>query len=287
MVRIYVFLQIILLSTFYSCHAAYISKADAAVLQKFWRYANKHQLSEKVISERITTIAVFFMNTPYKSNTLNATKKELPIINLRELDCVTFVENVLALSLLPEYSDKSIDDFVKNIVKIRYRNGKIEDYTSRLHYSSDWIYEMNRQEILTDITQFAGGIKFYPQINFMSKNYEKYPPIKNDCKLRAKIKAIETTVNERTYHHIQKEKVAASYHLIKSGDVVLITTTIKGLDTSHMGFAFKQQGKTYLLHASSEKKKIVISKQVLQEYLAGNRTQSGVMIARSSKAMPK
>lgn len=287
MIRIYLFLQIFLLFTFYSCHATYISKADRNVLQKFWQYANKHKLSEKVVSERIPSIALFFINTTYKSNTLNVTQKELPIINLRELDCVTFIENVLALSLLSEYSYKSIDDFVNNIIKIRYRDRKIEDYTSRLHYSSDWIYEMERQEILTDITQFTGGIKLHQQINFMSKNYGKYPPLKNNLKLRAKIKDIETSINKRTYHYIPKTKVNKSYHMIKSGDILLITTTIKGLDTSHMGFALKQKGKTYLLHASSDKRKVVISEQPLQEYLEENRTQSGVMVGRSSKNIPQ
>lgn len=286
MIRKLIFLQVFLLHTICYCQAANISDADCQILNKFWKYANKHQLASLTVNERIPLVARFFLNTPYKSNTLNVTKEDLPIINLRELDCVTFVENVLALSYLTEYSDQSTDNYVNNIIKIRYRNGEIEDYTSRLHYSTDWLYEMERQHLLTDITLFAGGISFSPEINFMSKNYDRYPPLKQDPELLAKIKVIETDINKRTYHYIPKAKINEACCKIKEGDVILITTNIKGLDTSHLGFALKRKGKTYLLHASSTSKKVVISDLPLQEYMEGIQSQSGIMVARAAKTMP-
>lgn len=286
MIRKLILLHVFLLHTICFCQAAHISNADRQVLSNFWKYANKHQLANLSVNERIPIVARYFLNTPYKSNTLNVTKEDLPVINLRELDCVTFVENVLALSYLPEYNDQSIDQFVDNIVKLRYRNGEIEDYTSRLHYSTDWLYEMGRQHLLTDITLFAGGISYPSEINFMSKNYDRYPPLKQDPKLLAKIKVIETDINKRTYYYIPKAKINEACCKIKEGDVILITTNIKGLDTSHLGFALKQKGETYLLHASSTGKKVVISDLPLQEYMAGIQSQSGIMVARAAKTLP-
>lgn len=281
MIRIFSYLQIFLLSALYSCQANGISQADRAILQKFWTYAHEHHLDSLPVNERVSYIARFFLQTPYKSNTLNVTKKELPVINLRELDCVTFVENVLALSYLPAYNQDYQETFVENIIKLRYREGKIEDYTSRLHYSSDWLYEMGKQHFLTDLTQFAGGIRFYPRVSYMSQNSKLYPPLQ-DKKLLEKIKSIETEINKRTYYYIPKDKVSEAYSKIKDGDIILITTNIGGLDTSHLGFAYKKDGKTWLLHASSKGKKVMISEQPLQEYMAGISSQSGIMIARTA-----
>lgn len=286
MIHRFIFFLVILLFNLNSCPATHICKADLQILNRFWSYANNHNLAELPVNERIPTIARFFLNTPYQSNTLNVTKEELPVINLRELDCVTFVENVLALSLLPEYNEKFIDSFVANIVKLRYRNGEIIDYTSRLHYSSDWLFEMQNQQILTDLTLFAGGVSYNPNVNFMSKHYDRYPPLKQDPHLLSKIKEIETAINNRTYYYIPKQQVNKAGSKIKEGDIILITTHIKGLDTSHLGFAIKKDGKTYLLHASSSSKKVTISEMPLQEYMSGISSQSGIMLARVAKAMP-
>ena len=287
MIRLLVYLQILLLLGIYTCQASHINKVDRDVLHTFWQYATKHQLSRKNINERIPIIACFFLDTPYKSNTLNVTQKELPVINLHELDCVTFVENVLALSLLSEYNDNAIGTFVNNIISLRYRNSEIEDYTTRLHYTSDRLIEMEKQHLLKDITQFAGGICFHPEVCFMSKNYDRYPPLKADLKLLKKIKTIETEINKRTYYYIPKNKINTACNKIKAGDVILITTNIKGLDVSHLGFAYKQQGKTYLLHASSTGKRVMLSEQPLQDYMEGIKSQSGIMVGRITQNIPE
>lgn len=266
--------------------AVTISEADRQILRSFWEYADTQQLSSLSIEKRIPLIARFFLGKPYKSNTLNVTQEELPVINLRELDCVTLVENVLALAYLKEYNESALDSFVENIVKIRYRNGEIEDYTSRLHYSTDWLYEMQKQKLLEDVTLATGGIKYSKQINFMSKHYTRYPVLAKDKSLLQKIKTIETAINQRTYYYIPKEKINGITNKIQNGDVVLITTNIAGLDTSHLGFALKQGRKTYLLHASSTGKKVMISEQPLHDYMEGIQSQTGIILGRITLPLP-
>ncbi len=285
MVRILLILHLIFLGNSFMCHAVNISHADRKVLSAFWSYANRHRLAELTVNRRIPVIARFFLGTPYQRNTLNVAKENLPVINLRELDCVTFVENVLALALLEKYESRMQTAFVENIVKLRYRNGEIVDYISRLHYSSDWLFEMQKARFLTDITQFAGGIPYHPEVCFMSEHADRYPPLK-DKKLLDGIKKIETEINGRTYYYIPKEKLSESCNRIKNGDIILITTTIKGLDTSHLGFALEQDGEIYLLHASSQGKKVMISPRPLQEYMQGISSQSGIMVARAAKTLP-
>ena len=55
--------------------------------------------------------------------------------------------------------------------------------------------------------------------------------------------------------------------------------------TSHLGFAWKKEGKTYLLHASSKGKQVMISSLPLQEYMEGIDSQSGIMLARAAKTL--
>lgn len=276
---------ILLTSLFSSCDSCVISEADRLVLQKFWHYAQTNHLKEQETGERISSIARFFLDTPYKSNTLNTADGEKLIVNLRELDCVTFVENVLALAFLPEYTSSSEDAFKKNLQKIRYRDGIIEDFTSRLHYSSDWLYEMQQNLLLKDITADLGGIKHTKEINFMSGHHELYPALKNNPQLLTKIKNMEDSINKRTRYYIPKSDIDKVYSKIKAGDIILITTNIAGLDTSHLGIAILYNGTIHLLHASSEYKKVMISLSPLKEYMAGIRSQSGIIIGRTYQRM--
>lgn len=48
---------------------------------------------------------------------------------------------------------------------------------------------------------------------------------------------------------------------IKNGDIIAITTNIKGLDVVHTGFACWVDGKLHLLHASSVMKKVILDSQ--------------------------
>lgn len=276
---------ILLTSLFSSCDSCVISEADRLVLQKFWHYAQTNHLKEQEAGERISSIARFFLDTPYKSNTLNTADGEKLIVNLRELDCVTFVENVLALAFLPEYTSSSEDTFKKNLQKIRYRDGIIEDFTSRLHYSSDWLYEMQQNLLLKDIAADLGGIKHTKEINFMSGHHELYPALKNNPQLLTKIKNMEDSINKRTRYYIPKSDIDKVYSKIKAGDIILITTNIAGLDTSHLGIAILYNGTIHLLHASSEYKKVMISLSPLKEYMAGIRSQSGIIIGRTYQRM--
>lgn len=278
-------LLILLASVFNTCQSTVISKVDQQVLQKFWRYAQANHLNPKEPGERITLIARFFLDTPYKSNTLDSSNKEQLVINLHELDCVTFVDNVLALAFLSEYTPKSERKFKQNLQQIRYRQGIIEDFTSRLHYSSDWLYDMQQKQLLENITTDLGGIRYIKEINFMSEHQEQYPALKSNPQLLTKIKNIEGSINKRTHYYIPKTDIDKIYSKIKSGDIILITTNISGIDTSHLGIAISLNGTIYLAHASSDGKRVMISSSPLKEYMANIRTQTGVIIGRAHHNM--
>ena len=100
-----------------------------------------------------------------------------------------------------------------------------------------------------------------------------------------KIKNMEDSINKRTRYYIPKSDIDKVYSKIKAGDIILITTNIAGLDTSHLGIAILYNGTIHLLHASSEYKKVMISLSPLKEYMAGIRSQSGIIIGRTYQRM--
>ena len=95
-----------------------------------------------------------YVDVPYVAHTLEADGPEELIINCDEVDCTTLVEYVLAESLTPKLDNGDISEsaFADNLQKIRYRNGKIDGYTSRLHYIADWINNGVRDGFLEDVT---------------------------------------------------------------------------------------------------------------------------------------
>lgn len=257
-----------------------LQSADSLVLKDFWNYARVRNLVHLPVHERIPLIGIFFLERPYRAGTLEGKLQEELIVNLRELDCVTFVENTLALAFLDVYEESAIPLFIDNLRKIRYRDGKIEGYASRLHYSGDWLYEMQRQGYLKDITRECGGIDYPLDIFFMTKNYFRYPAFLRDSLLILQMKQIEESICKRTYFYIPKNTIEEIQDNIQSGDIILITTGIKGLDTSHVGIAVKKGDKVYLLHASSSVGKVILSKLPLSAYMKKIPSQTGIMIGR-------
>lgn len=233
------------------------------------------------LSEIIQRAGESFLNTPYMNSTLdeNPEAEEL-IIKLSGFDCVTFVENTIVFSRLIKKEKLNVDDFKSELANIRYRNGKIDGYTSRLHYFTDWIFDNSVKGIVEDITKSIGGIPYDKKINFMSSHYNLYKQLNNNESNIEKIREIERDLYSRNTYFIPKSKVNNSYDCMKTGDIIAITTDIEGLDVSHTGFIYKENSKTKFMHASLTDGKVIISEKELKQYLLGNKKQTGIIVTR-------
>src|SRR5690606_12471803 len=97
--------------------------------------------------------------TPYVAHTLEVPGPERLVINLRGLDCVSFVENTLALSRLVRAGVSDFEAFQAEIRALRYRDGAIDGYPSRLHYFTEWIADNERMGRVRDVTPELGGVR--------------------------------------------------------------------------------------------------------------------------------
>ncbi|MCZ4695250.1 DUF1460 domain-containing protein [Ancylomarina euxinus] len=221
-----------------------------------------------------------FLQTPYVGGTLDNNEIEKIRINLHQLDCTTYLENVLALSILSNKASISIDNFSNQLKYIRYRNGKLNDYTSRLHYFTDWIFNNEEKGLLLDVTKKIGGQPYDKTINFMSLHTSSYPALVNDSSLIETIIQTEKTINDRKHYYIPEDKIQQLENQIEDGDLIAITTKINGLDVSHTGIAIHLNKRLHLMHASSKAKKVIISDIPLADMILKNHLQSGIIVAR-------
>ena len=229
--------------------------------------------------ERILALGRHFLGAPYAARTLEKDGPEALVINLRQFDCFTFVENIVVLAHLFSSGPVSFDRYREALTFIRYRRGGLNGYASRLHYFSDWLFDNQRKGIVKNISPILGGQPLLKKIHFMTGHPDQYPALKDRAVYR-QMRAVERRMQQRVHHYIPKAALKKMEGRIADGDLIAVTTRIEGLDATHAGIAVHVGQRLHLLHASSHAGRVLVSTETLDRYLAGNKTCSGVMVAR-------
>lgn len=238
-----------------------------------WRLASTDSLLEKT--------ALFFRDTPYVSHTLEIDNDERLVVNLRQFDCTTFVESVIALVRTARSINPDFDSFLNELQYIRYRGGNLQGYASRLHYTTDWLYDNEKKGLLKNISAGLGGILEEKTIDFMTTHRDAYKQLKSDDALLKEMELCENRVNERGgFYYLPKESIADKKDLIPHFSVIAFTTTLKGLDVTHMGFSFQDRDKLTFIHASSRQGKVVIDQKSLHDYCGGQSSCTGIIVVK-------
>ncbi len=226
----------------------------------------------------VTALGKRFLGRPYEGGTLGIQPHEQLVLNLHSFDCVTFVENVLALAECVKSNRLSHDAYAEFVGTIRYRAGKRGDYSTRLHYFSDWIEDNERKGFVRDITKDLGGIPRRRVINYLSDHQRDTLTAMADSLLE-KMEKIEQEIGGRTIYVLPSAQLSRVESKIQDGDLIALTTDIKGLDIRHTGFAIRMDdNRIHLLHASETDKKVEITNETLVQYLSHHPFDSGLMI---------
>ena len=230
--------------------------------------------------ELVLKVGLAFLDTPYVSHTLETEDSENLIVNLRGLDCTTFAENCLAIARMLKSGNHEFDQFTKELGFIRYRDGIRHGYPSRLHYFSDWIFNNSQKKLVKDVSKEIAHTIVPNRVSYMSSHPGNYIRLKNDSTLIPEIIRHENAITGRIAHYIPETKLKEFENKLKDGDIVGLTTNIKGMDISHVGILLWKNGHIHLLHASSVLRKVVVSEETLEEYLLKSKSATGIMVAR-------
>jgi len=240
------------------------------------------------IGECMGKIGSMFIGTRYVGGTLEL-QPERCIIDLNGLDCVTFFENTLNIArtakikeheLAANQNAMTFKDVLYQLEITRYRNGNMDGYTSRLHYTSEWIIDNVKKGVVKDLTKDLGGKPFLVKVGFMSTNPQYYPQLVAEPTLVRKIQGIEEQINAQKHWYIPNAQVKDIESKLQTGDIIAIATNKAGLDYSHTGMIIKNaKGMALFLHASSGKKRVYLDKRI-SSYLAESSTSIGISVLR-------
>jgi len=235
-------------------------------------------------AETAVRVGKSFLGRPYVAHTLEETESEQLVVNFRTFDCTTFVETTMALALalheLPEHNLAKYDQLFRTyLTKIRYRNGVVDGYASRLHYFSEWLRDNERKGLLRDVTRHMGGIQVAKPVSYMTAYPWKYPKLTDPSTYR-QVASIEAAISQQSFYFIPKKNIRAIENQLKEGDIVMLMAARPGLDMKHVGFVVWQDGHAHLLHASSEYGEVVITEESLADYVLWHRHLSGIRVAR-------
>lgn len=256
------------------------------VFNRILTEANKNKWRTLPIGDLMGNIARQFEGTPYKEGTLELTPdREICSVNLNGLDCVTFFESTLDLARIK--GGHTPKDLLAEISLTRYRGGVPGDYSTRLHYFSDWLVDNDKKHVVK-ILDLPGAETFSEKVGFMSTHPRSYKALVAHPELIPVIKNQEATINNRALKYIPIDKMAAIESQLKTGDIVGVTTDIKGLDIAHTGLVIRdKKGIAHFMDASSLKRKMKVTLEPLSisQSLKQSKNFTGAMFARPLKPL--
>ena len=252
---------------------------DQKIFYSYLSYISDVETSNP--KELLEKSALFFLDKPYVANTLENEGEETLVVNLREFDCTTFVETVIALTQTIISNNPSFDNFLNKLQLLRYREGMINGYSSRLHYMTDWFYDNEKNGVLKNISGELGGVTEVKKINFMSQHRNAYKHLKLNDENLNEIIGFENRINGRNgFMYLPKENIPITAPLIPHMSIIAFTTNINGLDVTHTGFAFKDDGELTFIHASTLTDKVVIDEKSIHNYVNSRKSNDGIRIVR-------
>ncbi len=269
----------LLLATMATAQPEY-SKADSINIEKW--------LNESRQIEGTPQLVMFFAeklkDIPYVAYTLDQNREERLVVNTRELDCTTYVENVLALALCASNKMYHFPQFCFALQKIRYVKGQIH-YTARKHYFTTWINDNASLGLIEAVDQPNPPFSATQivDVDYMSTHPDAYAMLKGHPEWMDAIIEMEKEISGMKERYIPSAVVGNSSLLrqfVFDGDIIAIVTKKKGLDISHVGFAKWHKDGLHLMNASMIHKKVVDETMKLADYLKKHPSHLGVRIIR-------
>jgi len=201
--------------------------------------------------DRIEVLSRQFLGLPYTINPLigSANDPEIFVTSFKGFDCVTYVETVLALARAA-----NPDDFVDELRKIRYQDGRI-DYSRRNHYMTSWIRNNARAGAVREALNRARRVSKRRLLNVVPG----LPP------------------KTQQFECVPKPEVRRVIGELRTGDLIFFASTRSHIDVFHSGIVIKDGDRVLLRHASKSRNGVV--EQDLSEFLKANR-MAGVIVVR-------
>lgn len=200
------------------------------------------------------------LGTPYGANMLvgSATEPEQLVIDLRRVDCFTYLDYVEALS---RASDR--DQFVRALVETRYTGGQVE-FTHRKHFFTDWAH--TDRVAATDITATLSpnAVTVTEHLNAEAGGGVHLPGLP----------VVERDLTYIPAGAVDQDVLAG----LRTGDYLGAYADTAGLDVTHVGIVVRDpDGGLFFRNASSLSANDAVVDSPLADYVA---TVPGIIVLR-------
>ena len=164
----------------WSACSVFADEQDCASIEKWLQEA----VSLPEDSCRTLHFGKKMLGVPYVAGTLDGNEEEQLVVLVDSLDCTTFVETVLAFCIADKRGERDFEGFKKALTDIRYRDGILNGYTSRLHYFSDWIRNNEQMGFVKECTSETACSQLKELwLDFMTTHVDSYLPMKKNPEL--------------------------------------------------------------------------------------------------------
>ncbi len=267
---------------------------DWAIFDSRVRWALEQRLDTLPLGKAMAEMGRSFVGAAYVPGTLEVEGPERLVINFQGLDCVTFVENTwalasfvrviggaLGLDAIRSLGNRALSErrYESVLRTVRYRDGRIDGYASRLHYFSDWVGDNAQRGLVRDISRELGGELDTETIDFMSTHTEAYRQLA-DPSLVALVEQAERRLTGAGRYFVPQKRIADVVGSIQDGDIIAATSTVSGLDVAHTGLALWVDGTLHMLHAPLVGEAVQISAVSLADRIQRIGGQDGIIVAR-------
>lgn len=213
-----------------------LSAAERAVLL--------HTLRERPFTERLLENSARFLDTPYMASPLGEGEGFDPDPPLRydAVDCLTFVEEVLALSLSTDDSQVP-----KLLEQLRY--GGKPTYEERNHLmEAQWLPRNMSKGFIRDVTRTYGGAD-------VVRVRKSLTPLTWSSKSSASLQLPPPArpIGDFELEMIPLAKVMTRARAVPSGTLLVVVRSelpLKPTRITHLGFVIQKSKRTYLRHAA-------------------------------------
>lgn len=279
--------KFLFLMAFFSI-SAYAQKVDyghADSVRVMSLFGKAKSLERKTMANYMVFFGRQLKGIPYVAKTLEVNSEEHLVVNLRQLDCTTYVETVLALSRCMAMGKMSFANYCDQLRIIRYAKG-IQSYATRKHYFTYWIQQSVEQGLVKDVQEPNPPYSAVQEVkaSYMTTHLSQYPMLNGKPEWVGKIKAMEESVTGLRPRYIPTSSVDNSALLrstVHDGDIIAIVTTKEGLEISHLGIAVWHKDGLHMLNASSIYHKVVEDGNLLKKYLLRQKSAVGIRTVRA------
>lgn len=199
-------------------------------------------------SARVVEVAEKTLGTPYIKDPLgegpDGQYDKQPLMDLAKVDCVTFVEQTIALA-----ASRSFQETFDTLQRIRYKDGQIA-FEKRNHFMmADWIAH---NTFCRDITG---------ELGVPTKNETRTMGRRHFFKER-KADALTKTAHDEplTVSYVPASEAERAMKRLPSPCLILLIGKVDWLFSLHCGFFIRDgKGQGHLYNASSLEKKVIAS----------------------------